>query len=151
VFRNTPRAGKLFIEDVSAEGWQFEHPQQVWARQLNPEGSNKKIFNNGGKLWVLGLKTEGGNVNTVIHTKGGGVSELFGALLFVTGNVPPGAIAFINDNSQVALSYATINYGAKDFQIHVQETRGSKRFQLTRNRLLGHGNGRAVPLYVGRQ
>ncbi|MBW4446570.1 MAG: glycoside hydrolase family 55 protein [Spirirestis rafaelensis WJT71-NPBG6] len=151
VFRNTPRAGKLFIEDVSAEGWQFEHPQKVWARQLNPEGNNKKIFNNGGKLWVLGLKTEGGNVNTVLHTKGGGVSELFGALLYVTGNVPPEAIAFINDNSQVALSYATINYGANDFQIHVQETRGSKRFQLTRNRLLGHGNARAVPLYVGRQ
>jgi hypothetical protein len=31
VFRNKPGAGKLFIEDVSAEGWQFEHPQQVWA------------------------------------------------------------------------------------------------------------------------
>ncbi|MBD2605351.1 hypothetical protein H6G81_12590 [Scytonema hofmannii FACHB-248] len=151
VFRNKPRAGKLFIEDVSAESWQFEHPQQVWARQLNPEGSNKKIFNNGGKLWVLGLKTEGGNVNTVIHTKGGGVSELLGALLYVTGNVPSNAIAFINDNSQVALSYATISYGANDFQIHVQETRGFKRFQLTRNRLLGHGNGRAVPLYVGKQ
>jgi hypothetical protein len=150
VFRNKPRAGKLFIEDVSAEGWRFEHPQQVWARQLNPEGSSEKIFNNGGKLWVLGLKTEGGNVNTVIHTKGGGVSELFGALLYVTGNLPSDAIAFINDNSQVALSYATINYGANDFQIHVQETRGSKRFQLTRNQLLGHGNGRAVPLYVGR-
>jgi hypothetical protein len=120
-------------------------------RQLNPEGSNKKIFNNGGKLWVLGLKTEGGNVNTVIHTKGKGVSELFGALLYVTGNLPPEAIAFINDNSQVALSYATISYGANEFQIHVQETRGSKRLQLTRNRLLGHGNGRAVPLYVGRQ
>ncbi|MBW4477267.1 MAG: glycoside hydrolase family 55 protein [Tolypothrix brevis GSE-NOS-MK-07-07A] len=151
VFRNKPRAGKLFIEDVSAEGWRFEHPQQVWARQLNPEGSSEKIFNNGGKLWVLGLKTEGGNVNTVIHTKGGGVSELLGALLYVTGNVPSDAIAFINDNSQVALSYATINYGAKDFQIHVQETRGLKRFQLTRNQLLGHGNGRAVPLYVGKQ
>jgi hypothetical protein len=151
VFRNKPGAGKLFIEDVSAEGWQFEHPQQVWARQLNPEGSSEKIFNNGGKLWVLGLKTEGGNVNTVIHTKGGGVSELFGALLYVTGNVSPNQIAFINDNSQVALSYATISYGANDFQIHVQETRGFKRSQLTRNRLLGHGNGRAVPLYVGGQ
>ncbi|MCV3215238.1 glycoside hydrolase family 55 protein [Plectonema radiosum NIES-515] len=151
VFRNKPGAGKLFIEDVSAEGWQFEHPQQVWARQLNPEGSSEKIFNNGGKLWVLGLKTEGGNVNTVIHTKGGGVSELFGALLYVTGNVSPNQIAFINDNSQVTLSYATISYGANDFQIHVQETRGFKRSQLTRNRLLGHGNGRAVPLYVGGQ
>ncbi len=151
VFRNKLGAGKLFIEDVSAETWQFEHPQQVWARQLNPEGANKKIFNNGGKVWILGLKTEGGNVNTVLQTTGGGTSELFGALLYVTGNVPSDAIAFINDNSQVALSYATISYGANEFQIHVQETRGSKRLQLTRNRLLGHGNGRAVPLYVGRQ
>lgn len=152
VFRNTSKAGNLFIEDVSAEGWHFEHPQQVWARQLNPEGSREKIFNNGGKLWVLGLKTEGGNVNTVLHTTGGGVSELFGALLYVTGSVPPNAIAFINDNSRVALSYATISYGNnKDFQVHVQEKRGSKNRQFTRDQLLSHGSGRAVPLYVGGQ
>ncbi|NMG05964.1 glycosyl hydrolase family 28-related protein [Brasilonema sp. UFV-L1] len=151
VFRNTPKAGKLFIEDVSAEGWQFEHPQQVWARQLNPEGSSKKIFNNGGKLWVLGLKTEGGNVNTVLHTKGGGASELFGALLYVTGNIPPNEIAFINDNSRVALSYTTMSYGAKDFQIHIQEKRKSNNRQLTRDKLLSNGNGRAVPLYMGGQ
>ncbi|WP_414584578.1 glycosyl hydrolase family 28-related protein [Scytonema sp. PCC 10023] len=151
VFRNTPRAGKLFIEDVSAEGWHFEHPQRVWARQLNPEGSRKKIFNNGGKLWVLGLKTEGGNVNTVLHAKGGSVSELFGALLYVTGNIRPNEIAFINDNSRVALSYATISYGPSDFQIHVQEVRRANRRQFTRNQLLGRGNGRVVPLYVGGQ
>ncbi len=89
VFGNKPGAGKLFIEDVSAESWQFQHPQQVWARQLNPEGANKKIFNNGGKLWVLGLKTEGSNVNTVLQTTGGGVSELFGALLYVIGERAP--------------------------------------------------------------
>ncbi|GAB1545545.1 hypothetical protein NUACC21_82210 [Scytonema sp. NUACC21] len=149
VFRNTSGAGKLFIENVAGETWRFENPQQVWARQLNPEGSNKKIVNNGGKLWVLGLKTEGGNINTVLHTTGRGVSELFGALLYVTGNVPSTQIAFINDNSQVALSYATINYGFTDFQIHVQETQGSVSRQLTRDQLLFHGNGRAVPLYIG--
>jgi len=149
VFRNTPGAGKLFIENVSAETWQFEHPQQVWARQLNPEGANKKIFNHGGKVWVLGLKTEGGNVNTVLQTTGGGASELFGGLLYVTGNVPPDTIAFINDNSRVALSYATISYGAKEFQTHVRETRGSVSPLLLRDQLLGHGNGRVVPLYVG--
>ena len=149
VFRNTPGAGKLFIEDVSAETWQFENPQQVWARQLNPEGANKKIFNHGGKLWVLGLKTEGGNVNTVLQTTGGGASELFGGLLYVTGDVPADAIAFINDNSRVALSYATINYRAKEFQTHVLETRGAVNFKLQRDQLLGHGNGRVVPLYVG--
>ncbi|MBW4630344.1 MAG: hypothetical protein KME30_00105 [Iphinoe sp. HA4291-MV1] len=148
-FRNTRGSGKLFVEGVSAETWHFEHPQQVWVRQLNPEGSSKKIFNNGGKLWVLGLKTEGGNVNTVLHTKGGGASELFGALLYVTGNIPPNEIAFINDNSRVALSYATISYGANDFQIHVQEKRGSQNRQLTRDKLLSHGNGRAVLLYMG--
>ncbi|WP_017317168.1 glycosyl hydrolase family 28-related protein [Mastigocladopsis repens] len=150
VFRNTPKAGKLFIEDVSAEGWHFEHPQKVWARQLNPEGTSKKIFNNGGKLWVLGLKTEGGNINTVLHTKGGSASEIFGALLYANVTVPPKEIAFINDNSRVALSYASISYGNnKDFQVHIQEKRGAKNRQFTRDQLLWHGNGRAVPLYVG--
>ena len=151
VFRNTPGAGKLFIENVSGESWRFEHPQQVWARQLNPEGSNEKIFNNGGKLWVLGLKTEGGNVNTVIHTKGGGASELLGALLYVTGSVSSDEIAFINDNSQVALSYATRTYGANDFQIQVQETQGSRIRKLTRDQVFQYTNGSTVPLYVGGQ
>lgn len=149
VFRNTPGAGKLFIENISGETWRFEHPQQVWARQLNPEGSNEKIFNNGGKLWVLGLKTEGGNVNTVLHTQGGGASELLGALLYVTGNVPANAIAFINNNSQIALSYATRKYGANDFQIHVQDTQESQSLQLTGDRVFQHTNGSTVPLYVG--
>jgi Pectate lyase superfamily protein len=151
VFRNTPGAGKLFVENVSGETWRFEHPQEVWARQLNPEGSNEKILNNGGKLWVLGLKTEGGNVNTVIHTKGGGASELLGALLYVTGSVSPNEIAFINDNSWVALSYATRTYGANDFQIQVQETQGSQNRKLTRDRVFQYTNGSTVPLYVGGQ
>jgi hypothetical protein len=28
VFRNTPGAGKLFVENVSATGWRFEHPKR---------------------------------------------------------------------------------------------------------------------------
>jgi hypothetical protein len=151
VFRNTPGAGKLFVENVSGETWRFKHPQEVWARQLNVEGSNKKIFNNGGKLWVLGLKTEGGNVNTVIHTKGGGASELLGALLYVTESVSPNEIAFINDNSQVALSYATRKYGANDFQIHVQEAQGNQSRKLTGDHVFQYTNGSTVPLYVGGQ
>jgi len=151
VFRNTEGAGKLFVENVSAETWRFEHPQQVWMRQLNPEGSDEKIFNNGGKLWVLGLKTEGGNVNTVIHTKGGGASELLGALLYVTESVSPNEIAFINDNSWVALSYATRNYGANDFQIHIQDTQGSQSRKLTADQVFQYTNGSTVPLYVGGQ
>ncbi|WP_414584581.1 glycosyl hydrolase family 28-related protein [Scytonema sp. PCC 10023] len=149
VFRNMPGAGKLFIENIAGETWRFEHPQQVWARQLNTEGRNKKIVNNGGKLWVLGLKTEGGNVNTVLETKGGGASELFGALLYVTESVSPNEIAFINDNSQVALSYATRSYGTNDFQIQVQETQGSQSRQLTRDQSFQYTNGTTVPLYVG--
>ncbi len=151
VFRNKPGAGKLFIENVVGETWRFEHPQDVWARQLNPEGSHEKIFNNGGKLWVLGLKTEGGNVNTVIHTKGGGASELLGALLYVTGSVSPSEIAFINDNSQVALSYATRKYGANDFRIHVQDRQGSQSRQIISDWVYQYTNGSTVPLYVGGQ
>ncbi len=151
VFRNTSGAGKLFIENVSGETWRFENPQKVWARQLNPEGSNEKIFNNGGKLWVLGLKTEGDDVNTVIHTIGGGASELLGGLLYVTKSVSPQEIAFINDNSQVSLSYATRSYGYNDFQIQVQDIQGSQTLKLTRDQVFQYTNGSTVPLYVGGQ
>lgn len=148
-FRNTKGVGKLFIEDVSAIGWQFEHPQQVWARQFDPEGSVTRVFNNGGALWILGFKTEG-YLNTIIHTTGGGATELLGGALYYNVNVSPNDVAFINNNSRVSLSYGTVGFGVTQSKIHVQETRGSKTRDLIQDKLLWRGEGRAVPLYVGR-
>ncbi|HEY9847590.1 MAG TPA: glycosyl hydrolase family 28-related protein, partial [Candidatus Caenarcaniphilales bacterium] len=87
VYRNTLGAGELFLENVVGGKWRFDYPQNVWARHLNTEVNDLKIRNNGGKLWILGIKTEnlGENTNrtpTVIETTGGGQTEVLGGLLY---------------------------------------------------------------------
>lgn len=148
IYRNTMGAGFLFIENVIGGKWQFDHPQTVWARQLNTEGSSQKIVNNGAKLWILGLKTEG--ANTVIETKGGGQTELLGGLLYPVTTVPSTDIAFINHESQTSLVYATASYAAgKDYINQVQETRGGVTKTFLKSNVQSRGLGSVVPLEVG--
>jgi len=47
----------VFLEDVSFGPYYFSR-QNVWAHQLNPENQAEHVLNDGGQLWVLGLKTE---------------------------------------------------------------------------------------------
>ncbi len=69
-------SGDVFIENTKMNAFDFNQ-QDVWARQFNPEGDNDKelIRNNGGNLWVLGLKSE--ISNGLLNTTNGGKSELF--------------------------------------------------------------------------
>jgi hypothetical protein len=69
-YRNQPGAGKFFINDVSIRGWYFDNPQQIWARQFNPEGDATYVVNNGATMWVLGFKVE--NSETLFETRNGG-------------------------------------------------------------------------------
>ncbi|MBD3319892.1 MAG: endopolygalacturonase [Chitinivibrionales bacterium] len=95
--------GEIFIEDVLGVPWHFRN-QKVWARQINPEIDGTKIINEGGFLWILGLKTE--IQGTVIETKSGGHTEVLGGNIYPAYGVPPppGQPAFINDNSNVSIS-----------------------------------------------
>ena len=147
-YRNTMGAGFLFIENATGNKWQFDYPQTVWATQLNTEGSSQKIVNNGAKLWILGMKTEG--ANTVIETKGGGQTELLGGLLYPATTVPTTDTAFINRESQHSLVYATLSYtGNSDYINQVQETRGGITKTLLKSNVSGRGLGSVVPLEVG--
>ncbi|QDU77804.1 Pectate lyase superfamily protein [Bremerella volcania] len=73
-------AGKLFLTDVCLGPLKISDKQNVWARQLNIESQtdpgDAKVVNNGGTLWILGMKTE--DEGTVIKTLDGGRTELLG-------------------------------------------------------------------------
>ncbi len=90
-YRNAANSGALFVEDTASNGpWRFNAPQDVWARQFNPEGhfinpTQPLLSKTGGRLWVLGLKTEG--ENTVLEQRGGAV-EVLGGLLYPSKPVP---------------------------------------------------------------
>jgi hypothetical protein len=128
-YRNTPRGtGKLFVEDVFLPGWEFRG-QRVWARQFNPEnydgkGDSPQVTNDGGRLWILGFKTEG--PAPFLATRGGGITELLGAYNYIsaTKNRPRDAVSYPVADSQAALTFATDNFDGDDYAVHVRETRG---------------------------
>ena len=54
-----PDGGRVFIEDTCCGSIHLSGPQPVYARQLDTEGGDNRIVNEGSPLTILGLKTEG--------------------------------------------------------------------------------------------
>ena len=113
-------SGHVFIEDVVGRYFHFKG-QTVWGRQFNPEGDGTHISNDGGTLWILGLKTEGGG--TLVATSHGGRSEILGGFSYTVG---PGKLApmFTIDDAQASISFAEVNYTGDPFATIVRETQG---------------------------
>jgi hypothetical protein len=105
-YRNTDEGtGDVFFEDtIGPKPLLVEHPQRVFARQINIEfGSQPLIENHGGTLWLLGYKTEG---QMVCLRQTAGRTELLGALLYPLHKVEDGTPAFLIEGGEAALSYA---------------------------------------------
>jgi len=90
----------LYLEDVVLSEVTFRD-QNVWARQLDTETENTGIINDGGKLWVLGFKTEKRGVK--IKTINGGHTEVLGAHIYSIGN-PTDEFMFECVESSVSLA-----------------------------------------------
>lgn len=149
-YSDFPGAGKLFLEDVGLRQLNLNYLHSVWARQLNIESldaARTKIENKGGKLWILGLKTEG--KGTVISTSAGGKTELLGTLIYPVQDFTKEEkqAAFINNESSQSLIYSVSAYGAnKNYEIQVEETRNGTKRQLLSKDMPGR-----MPLFVGYQ
>ena len=144
-------AGKLFIEDVVTDKVDLQNPRQrVWARQLNTEnGSATNVINAGATLWVLGHKTERGQVK--IETRNGGFTELLGAHIYSTDGTKTTPLFTIDDASASFACVAESNFSSTNYTEWVREKRGT-----TTNLLLDTGvpfrtsaNGRAMTLFTG--
>jgi hypothetical protein len=139
----------LFVENVAAMPWQILYPQNVFARQINPEGNTTKITNKGGSLWILGLKTEG--IGTNIDTEQGGSTELVGGLIYPVWKIPPDRAAFVVSDSRASLIYAVSNYKpaaeGSNFAIQIEETQHGATKALPSTALPSRGLGTMVPLY----
>ncbi len=120
-YRNTG-SGDLYIEDVVGRGFTFRG-QSVWARQLNPEGDGTHLWNDGGRLWTLGLKTEGGG--TLVQTTGGGATEVIGGLSYTVG---PGKMApmFVTEDSDLSASFCEVCFTGDPFAVVARERRGDR-------------------------
>ena len=111
--------GDVYLEDVVGHGFHFRK-QSVWARQFNIEGDGTHLSNDGGTMWVLGYKTEGGG--TLLETKNGGKTELLGGFSYTVGNIDESPM-FVVDNSQASLSFSEVCFTGKPFPIILRETK----------------------------
>lgn len=118
-YRNTAKGvGDAFFEDNMLGHPRIHHPQNVWAWQLNSEfGDEPQFINNGGNVWILGMKTEG-NTELVVNNKG--VMEVY-ALYDMTTSQPKDTTAMVvNNEGRLAASFA--DGGQKFHKTKISET-----------------------------
>ena len=144
-------SGRLFVEDAVGGPWRIGPGQQAWARQLNPEPSGVKVENDGGTLWILGLKTE--KQGTAIVTRGGGSTELIGGLIYPVQEVPLEQPMFVNDGGSFSAVIGESSFvSLADHKVVVEETRGGELRRLRDGEIsgrVGFGAGAKLVLYSG--
>ena len=128
--KSTPAAegGEVFLEDVVGDDFRFRK-QRVWARQLNIENEGTHLTNDGGDVWVLGYKTERGG--TLVHTLGGGRTEILGGFSYTTtaGKLAP---MLVNDDSSVWSFFGETCFNGNPFTTIIKETRRGATISLGR-------------------
>ena len=126
---SSPKKGEVFFEDVATNSLQFNPAQKVWARQLNVENEGTHITNDGGKLWILGYKTERGG--TLLLTKNGGWSEILGGFSYTTtaGKLAP---MFVNENGSVFAFFGEVCYSGDPYLTLIEETRSRHKKMVKR-------------------
>jgi len=149
-YRNSVTGGKVFIEDVTMSGWEFNQ-QQVWGRQVNTELPETNIINNGSDVWLLGLKTE--KEGSVLENRNGGRTEILGGLIYPSGGgnrIPVDRPAFINDESQLSIAgMGESRYRVGSYEILVEDTRDGVTEQILNNfSFTQRGTGILFPLYA---
>ncbi|MBQ3553191.1 MAG: hypothetical protein IJA08_00690 [Clostridia bacterium] len=123
--------------------------QEVYCRQLNPERSLHEVINDGGKLWVLGGKTE--EEGTAFETRNGGSTEVLGVTFAIV--LGQGRPTIINENSNVSIYASTFNTCMSEYlPIAIRETQGNETRELRHEEVPLCAMGcYMIPLYVGRK
>lgn len=150
---NHARPGDLFIDDANGRGgnrttFSIAPGQRVWARQWNIEDNSDApgalIRNDGGEVWILGIKTEG--AKTIIETVNGGKTEVLGGFHYPVAPMPPDLPLYINHESSFSGAWATQGV----VNLHVRETRDGVTRDLLRLALPTRGSSNSfAPLYSG--
>ncbi len=121
--------GPVFVENVVGDRFVLTPGQRLTARQLNTETEGTKITNDGGTLWILGLKTERGG--TLVESLNGARSEIVGGLCYTTtaGRLGP---MFTVVDSDLSVSIGEVCYTFDPYTVLVRERQGRTTRQLDR-------------------
>jgi hypothetical protein len=143
--------GDLFIEDMVGGPVRLLNPaQRAWARQLNVELDGEvNVLNQGATLWVLGLKTERGNIK--VDTQAGGATEVLGAHIYSTSQPKTAPIFRIHESRASFAGVAESNFDGNRYTDYVSETRGgvTSVLQAGETPPRTSANGNVIVLYSG--
>ena len=161
---SAPGAGEVFLEDISAAHVNVAPGTKVWARQLNLEAYKqpRMALNDGGDLWILGLKTE--NDAVLIETVNGAKTEVLGGLIYANKDFDPSKIMFKTIDASISASVGEFVTRKQAFHPVYEERNGEARlirradtsnypppaepdYQIPPP--YGRANGALIPLYVG--
>lgn len=122
-------AGDLFLDDFCGHLDRLAPGQSAWCRQLNSERRGLKCRNEGGRLWILGYKTE--KTGTLIETTRGGHTEANGVFLYSNQPWEAEVPAFVvEDASMILRGVNERNFNRSPVQIWVEETQGGETRKL---------------------
>ncbi len=142
-------SGPLFLEDVCVGTVRLGQGQEVWARQLNCEaGDQTKVINDGGTLWIQGLKTE--ERGTICQTLHGARTEIVGGFIYSNQSVPEGQPMFTVEDAALSATVGESNFSGKPYRIIVRETQDGTQRELLCERALRRGGASVLPLFVAR-
>ncbi|HCN28639.1 MAG TPA: hypothetical protein DIT64_07705 [Verrucomicrobiales bacterium] len=114
-------SGDIFLDDYCGRLNLNAKGQSAWCRQLNTEHDGVMCRNNGGRLWILGMKTE--KIGTIIETVGGGITDVSGVFIYANRGWEPDLPAFICHDSTLTLSGINDrNYSQRPIVIWTRET-----------------------------
>ncbi len=131
-YTSLPGAGDVIVEDVGIEGFTIRAGQRFWAHHINNEyRAGTKLTNDGGRVWIFGMKTE--DRFTIIDTKNAGVTEYLGGLVYpATSNMQPGETMFkVDETSRLSALHSAIVYTTPFYDNAVTETKGGVTKTLT--------------------
>ena len=148
--------GELFVEDVAGR-FHLRPGVRAWMRYVDPETNQDHrntrpdaqwhLRNDGGQLWILGIKTEG--PGPVLLARQGSRTELLGGLMYSSGGArTQEQPAFVIEDSQASLSITEANFSNNAYQSLVRlKKNGATVFELRRGQTPGCAGGSQIPLW----
>lgn len=121
-------AGDIFLDDFCGRLNLNRPGQSAWCRQLNTEHHGTMCRNNGGRLWILGMKTE--KIGTIIETVNGGITDAAGIFVYSNAGWREGLPAFVIDDATAALCGVNErNFNQRPVSLWVRETQGGRTLE----------------------
>lgn len=138
---NEPNGADVFLEDFQGTV-RLKGPLNVWSRSLNieTEGEEPELVNDGATLWLLGYKTEYQSTNIV--NRGGAKTEVLGGLIYPVTEKWPDIPAFVNEDSSLSVMVSYRVYAERAYHnVLVKDVRGGETRELSKEKAFGGAQG----------